>query len=344
MDELTLAVIIPVYRNEESIPALVDEVEALCGRLRSQCDASCEVTFVVDGSPDGSEPLLLRLLPTRTFRSRLVTHSRNFGSFAAIRTGLARVDAAFYAVMAADLQEPPDLMIDFLRALRDGHHDVAVGVRRSRQDPAPAAWASRAFWWLYRRCVNREIPVGGVDVFGCSRRIRDALLNLQEVNTSLMGQLYWLGFRRAEVAYDRRCRLHGRSAWTLSRKLAYMLDSVFAFTDLPIRLVTWLGIACVVASGCLAAAVIVLRVAGNYDVPGYAALAMMTLFFGGMNALGIGIIGAYGWRAYENTKGRPLAIASGEQVFGGIESPADVRGRRGVREHTDITEEARHAA
>lgn len=316
MAGITLAIIIPVYRNEASIPELLGTLERTAFRLMEDDRATCEVVFVIDGSPDASEPALLRMLPARGFRSRVVTHSRNFGSFAAIRTGLAHADADFYGVMAADLQEPPELMRDFLRALRDGSHDVAVGVRNSRQDPTSSAWASRVFWSLYRRFVNREIPNGGVDVFGCSRRIRDALLGLRETNTSLVGQLYWLGFRRAEVPYDRRRRLHGRSAWTFSRKMSYMLDSVFAFTDLPIRLLTAVGIACLAAGACLITVIIALRIAGGYDVPGYAALAVMTLFFGGMNALGIGIVGSYCWRAYENTKGRPLAIASGEQVFG----------------------------
>jgi len=317
MAGVTLAIVIPVYRNEASIPDLLEALERVAARLKEEDHATCEVVFVIDGSPDASEPLLLRMLPARAFRSRVLTHSRNFGSFAAIRTGLAHTNADFYGVMAADLQEPPELMRDFLRVLRDGSHDVAVGVRNSREDPISSAWASRAFWSLYRRFVNREIPTGGVDVFGCSRRIRDALLGLCETNTSLVGQLYWLGFRRAEVPYDRRRRRHGRSAWTFSKKLAYMLDSIFAFTDLPIRLLTAVGIACLAAGGCLITAIIALRIAGGYDVPGYAALAVMTLFFGGMNALGIGIIGSYCWRAYENTKGRPLAITSNEQVFGG---------------------------
>lgn len=317
MAAVTLAIVVPVYRNEGSIPDLLAALGGVAARLRAEAGADCEAVFVVDGSPDASEPLLLRLLPSCPFRSRVVAHSRNFGSFAAIRTGLAHVEADFYGVMAADLQEPPDLMLDFLQALRAGGHDVAVGVRVARADPAGTAWASRAFWSLYRRFVNRDIPAGGVDVFGCSRRIRDALLDLREANTSLVGQLYWLGFGRVEVPYERRRRVHGRSAWTFSRKLTYMLDSVFAFTDLPIRLLAGVGIACLAASACLIAAVIGLRFAGGYDVPGYAALAVMILFFGGMNALGIGIIGAYAWRAYENTKGRPLALTAVEHVFAG---------------------------
>lgn len=320
MAGLRLAIVVPVYRNEGSIPDLLDALERLDDQLGAEAGVGCEVVFVVDGSPDASELLLLRMLPARRFRSRVLSHSRNFGSFAAIRTGLAQASADFYGVMAADLQEPPELMLDFIRVLRDGRSDVAVGVRASRADPAVSAWAARWFWRLYRRLVNREFPAGGVDVFGCSRRIRDALLGLREANTSLVGQLYWLGFRRVEVPYERQRREHGRSAWTFSRKLTYMLDSVFAFTDLPIRLLTALGVICFLAGVCLIVAVITMRAVGGYDVPGYAALAVMTLFFGGINASGIGIVGSYCWRAYENTKARPLAIMASEHVFGGDEA------------------------
>jgi glycosyltransferase involved in cell wall biosynthesis len=321
MATVTLAIIVPVYMNEESLPGLLDALEGVVGRLQAEAAAACVVVFVVDGSPDASEPLLVQMLPHRLFPSRIVAHSRNFGSFAAIRSGLAHIEADYYGIMAADLQEPPNLMVDFLQALHSGGHDVVVGVRISRGDPGASAWASRLFWWLYRRLVNRAIPPGGVDVFGCSRRIRDMLLCLRESNTSLVAQLFWLGFRRAEIPYERRRRIYGRSGWTFSRKLTYMLDSVFAFTDLPIRLLTFLGLACLVASGFLITAVVVLRIAGGYEVPGYAALAVMILFFGGINMLGVGIVGAYSWRAYENTKGRPLALTAGERAFTGIVRP-----------------------
>lgn len=321
MATMTFAVVVPVYRNEGSIPALLEALREVATALRTRMRLDLQAVFVVDGSPDQSETLLASLLPHATFPSQLVTHSRNFGSFAAIRTGLLQAEADLYGVLAADLQEPPDLLVKFAEALHDGRTDIVIGVRTGRDDPVATAWASWCFWALYRYFINPEIPRGGVDVFACSRRIRDAIVSLEESNSSLIGQLYWLGFCRKEVPYRRQRRQHGKSGWTFARKVRYMVDSVFAFTDLPIRLLTALGIGCVGVSAVWAVAVVVAKLMGDVPVSGYAALAVMTLFFGGLNALGVGIAGSYAWRAYENTKNRPLSLTCNRLCFPAATKP-----------------------
>jgi glycosyltransferase involved in cell wall biosynthesis len=312
-----LGVVIPVYRNEDSLSALVSALEQVTHTLyrRSGGVIRTEVTFVVDGSPDNSEAVLRQVLPNAAFDSTLICHSRNFGSLAAVRTGLAHANADCYAVVAADLQEPPELLIQFAELLSSGTHDVAVGVRTTRNDPPWTTLMSRAFWYLYKSMINRDFPVGGVDVFACNRRVRDALIALTETNTSLIGQLYWLGFRRIEVPYQRQRRRHGKSSWTFSRKVSYMLDSVFAFTDLPIRVLGLIGFACIGLAAVWSVAIFAGKLLGNIDVSGFSALAIMVLLFGGVNATGISIAGAYAWRAYENSKGRPLSLTSCFQQF-----------------------------
>src|SRR6185369_8307223 len=143
----------------------------------------------------------------------------------------------------ADLQEPPELVIEFARILRAGEADVCFGVRSRRSDPWLSELASGAFWGLYRRFVIHEMPPGGVDIFGCNRTVRDHLLALPEINTNLIALLFWLGFRRKFVSYHRRPRLEGRSAWTLSKKLKYCFDSIFNFTDLPVQWLLGTGLA-----------------------------------------------------------------------------------------------------
>jgi hypothetical protein len=168
---------------------------------------------------------------------------------------------------------------------------------------------------LYRRLINPEIPRGGVDVFGCNREFRNQLLQLDEGHSSLIGLLFWLGFRRGAVSYKRRARKHGASAWTFRRKLTYMLDSIFAFSDLPVRLLLFVGVAGMSVSALFGVTVLVLRFFGQLDVPGYAATITAILFFGGLNALGLGVIGAYVWRAYANTQRRPLAVVMRSESF-----------------------------
>lgn len=323
-----LSVVIPVYRNEESLPELLAALRELAARARAEHGTSLQAVFVVDGSPDASHRILAARLPTAGFPSRLLLHSRNFGSFAAIRTGLASAQGDYLGVMAADLQEPPELMLAFLAKLAQEGYDVVVGCRSARADPLLGRLASSAFWTLYRRLVNPQVPAGGVDVFGCTGRFRDELLRLGEANSSLIGLIFWLGFRRAEVAYVRRPRKLGKSAWSLSRRIDYLLDSVFSFTDLPIRMLAVAGILGMAAALGFALIVALAKVLGDIPVPGYAATVLTVLFFGGLNAFGLGIVGSYTWRSFENTKARPLALVMASDTFSGT-APAAAEGGKG---------------
>lgn len=312
------SLVIPVYRNEESIPSLLDALTDLAAGLPDPL----EVVFVVDGSPDRSHALLAERLPQLPFPTQLLLLSRNFGSFAAIRCGLEAARGDDFAVMAADLQEPPELVARFFAILAAGEHDVVVARRDARDDPWLSKIGANVFWGLYRRLINRQIPAGGVDVFACNRVFRDQLLLLDESNSSLIGLMFWLGFRRAEVSYVRREREHGKSAWTLRRKLKYMMDSVFSFSDLPIRLLLMLGMVGISVAVLLGVAVLAIRLAGGIALPGYAATMIAILFFGGLNALGLGIIGSYVWRAFANTQRRPLAIVMRRDIRDGVSAVA----------------------
>jgi hypothetical protein len=139
---------------------------------------------------------------------------------------------------------------------------------------------------------------------------------LEESNSSLVSLALWLGFERATVEYDRQPREHGESAWTLSKKVKYLSDSTFSFTDLPIRLLLGAGMLGVVASIVVACVVAIARLSGAIEVPGYAATIMVIAFFAALNLGGLGIIGAYVWRTFENTKGRPEAIVMAESSHG----------------------------
>ncbi len=306
-----LSLIIPVYKNEASLPDLLAALAALNARL----DDRLEVLFVIDGSPDRCHDILSRQLPAQPFAATLVLLARNFGSFAAVRSGLARATGRWFAVMAADLQEPPELVEQMFDALQSQPVDVVVGVRSARDDPALQRWQAGLFWAAYRRWVVPEMPPGGVDVFACNRAFRDALLALEESRSSLIAQIFWLGFRRAELPYQRRARTHGKSAWTWRKKVSYLADSVFAFTDLPIRGLLLAGSIGVLVATVVGLLAVLGRLMGWIAVPGYAMTMVAILFFGALNLLSLGIVGSYAWRAYENTKQRPQALVLSEQRF-----------------------------
>ena len=312
-DAAHYTVVVPVYRNEATLPALVERLEELAAEL----GAPLEVVFVVDGSPDGSLVLLRRLLAEQTsFSSQLIGLSRNFGSFSAIRAGLAAAEGEVVAVMAADLQEPVSLVRDFFETLDTGDYDVAVGVRTSRADDRGSQTASRLFWWLYRHLVQREIPAGGVDVFACTRQVSGELIRMDESHTSLVGLIYWVGFRRAEVAYDRLPRPEGKSAWSFRRKMRYLLDSIFSFTDLPITLIIALGVIGVAVSTMAGLAVLVAWATDQIDVAGYTPLILSVFFMTSLILISLGVVGSYVWRTYENSKGRPGSVTMTHERFG----------------------------
>ena len=302
------SLIIPVYKNEVSIPALLEGIEGIQKRL----GAPLETVFVLDGTPDRSLERLIELLPNFTFPARLVVLSRNFGSFAAIRAGLSKATGPYFAVMAADLQEPPELILQFFDALARDEADVVVGTRMSRQDPLPGRIASRAFWFFYRKFVQAETPRGGIDMFGCNELFRKHLLELEESNSSLVGLLLWLGFRRKDIPYQRHERTHGKSGWTLQKKLRYLADSAFSFSNTPIKALTFMGLLGLAISLLLAAIVIWARLSGRIQVSGYAPVILTITFFGSLNLICLGIVGAYVWRSFENTKRRPGAIVMRE--------------------------------
>jgi glycosyltransferase involved in cell wall biosynthesis len=312
----SLSVVIPVYNNQATLPKLVAHLDALHERLA----VPVEAVFVIDGSPDQSLEVLRDLLPHAKVSSRLVVHARNFGAFAAIRTGLSVARGAYVSVLAADLQEPPELVADFYEILASGRADVVVGARKSREaDPLGVRLTSAVFWWLYRRIVNREIPEGGADVFGCTRRVRDVLLTLDEGHSSLIGLLFWVGFRRALVTYDREERADdSRSGWTLRRRLRYMADSTFSFTDLPIRLLMWVGATASLLLVTVAIVVLLSHILGLITVPGYAPLMLLIATGFTVTLFAVGVVGSYTWRAFENTKHRPSSIVMADEDFRGF--------------------------
>jgi glycosyltransferase involved in cell wall biosynthesis len=299
------SLVIPVYRNEENVPSLLEALEQLDQALQG-----LEVVCVIDGSPDRSGELLATASEKTSFPLRVVFHSRNFGSFTAMRTGLEFATGDNVAVMAADLQEPPELIVEFFSVLERGIADVVFGQRSGRKDSLVRDALSNTFWWVYRKFVVRDVPRGGVDIFACSRAAVDAVLKIEEPNSSLVAQLFWIGFRRHFVPYARRERAHGSSAWGFGRRMRYMVDSIISFTDLPIMFVLWFGLAGCIVSLILGTVIGLMRLVGEIHVPGYAALAVFITFSTSAMLAVQGILGLYLWRTFENTKRRPLRLVA----------------------------------
>lgn len=314
-DRVRYSVVVPVYGNEATLPALIDRLKTMARGL----DAPMEAVFVVDGSPDGSLLVLRKLLPMSGLPAQLVSHSRNFGAFAAVRTGFAAARGDYVAAMAADLQEPPELVEQFFGLLSSGEYDVAVGVRTGRDDPLTTTMLSKAFWSFYRRWVHPDIPAGGVDIFGCTKEVAARLVALDESHTSLVGLLYWLGYRRIGIPYQRAARAEGKSGWSFKRKMRYFLDSVFSFTDVPITVLTSIGVVGGALTLVASVVVIVARLTGAIRESGYTPIMLVMLLSTFTILFGLGVVGSYVWRTYENSKGRPDSVPMSHEVFGAVD-------------------------
>lgn len=307
------SLVVPVYRTEAFLHPLLERVR----HLASVLDAQMEVVFVVDGSPDDSYQLLRAQLPAQPFPAQLLTLSRNFGSFAAIRAGLEAARGEHFVIMTADLQEPEGLVVELFTTLQDRDVDVVVGTRRSRDDGWLSSLASNAFWAGYRTLVQPAAPKGGIDVFGCKMPVRDTLIALREANSSLIAQLLWVGFRRKEIPYERLARAEGRSGWSFRKRVRYLTDSLFSFTDLPILLVTLGGLVGTLITGGTAVVVLVYWALGRITIPGYTAIVLAILLSTFTILLVLGVVGNYVWRTYENSKQRPLSIEMERHQFEG---------------------------
>jgi glycosyltransferase involved in cell wall biosynthesis len=186
------SIVIPVYNNEASIDSLFDSLEA----LQAQLGNTVEVVFVDDASPDAAALRILKRSQESPLEVKLIHHSRNFGSFSAIRTGFRYASADFIGVISADLQEPPSLLLSFFERLENTSFDIVFGSRTSRNDPFWSRVSSSIYWFLYKKFINKEIPKNGVDVFACKKGVVDVINQLNETNTSLVGMLFWIGFNR----------------------------------------------------------------------------------------------------------------------------------------------------
>ena len=301
-----LSLVVPLYRSDQNLPRLFEALRSLSTRLPT----AFETVFVIDGSPDFCARILVESAPALPFPTKVVHLSRNFGAFAAITAGLQQGSGNYFAVLAADLQEPPDLVIDFVNLMLADEADVVFGRRATRADPHLSAVTSRLFWALYRRFINQDMPPGGVDVFGCTAQVRDHVLGFKEVESSLVSLLFWVGFRRAFVSYQRAARQEGKSAWSFRKKLRYSVNTIFNFTDLPILVLLCSGILGILTAIVASTVILIARSLGWIQVPGYTAIVLSIFFFGGLTTLGLGTVGQYVWLCLQNARARPPFIIS----------------------------------
>ena len=304
MNSYSVSIVVPVYKNEGSIEHLLNRISEISGAVTG----SVEAVFVVDGSPDKSLDALRSSLPRDGFDAKVLLLSRNFGAFSAIRAGLREAHGEATVVMAADLQEPTSLILDMLGIVQRDEADVAVGVRQSRKDGVVSRTLSAVFWKVFNRVSSLELPRGGVDIFALSRSARETLNSFEESSTSLIGLIYWMGFRRQEVPYHRVERQVGKSSWSLQKRINYAKDSITAFSEFPLSVFLWSGVIGAVVSLVFAFIGAFQYIFTSDHQSQREITAIGLLFVASYLMAGLGIIGTYLWRLAENVRNRPDSI------------------------------------
>ena len=223
MESIKYSIIVPIYNNEKSIPELLKNLNYLCEKLKN----NLEVLFVNDGSEDGSFFLLNDSLSNFPFKAKIINHSKNFGSFSAIRTGMEYAKGNYLTYLSADVQEPNSLIISFFKILEQKNCDIVIGKRKKRYDPFFTKIFSNIFWWFYKKLIFKDMPEGGVDAFACNEVFKKQILQLRESRSSLVALIFWIGFKREFVEYERQKSIQQKSGWSFSKKINYLLDSFF---------------------------------------------------------------------------------------------------------------------
>ncbi len=299
-----VSVVVPVYYNEGSLPPLLDELRAVEGQLLAR-GLELELIFVDDGSGDGSYRELLKIKEQRP-ATRVIKLSRNFGAVHASKTGLQFVTGDCFVVLAADLQDPPELILDMVESWQAGSKFV-ICVRRKREDPRLTRLFARAYYRLLRSTVVKDYPDGGYDLALMDRALLPHMqASSKNINPNVFA--FWLGFKPDCISYERRKRVHGKSRWTFTKKLKFFLDTLLGFSMVPLRAISVIGLVVALLSAGFGVFVVMNAILGRYEVPGFATLAALICFLLGLLICMLGVIGEYLWRIFDEINKRPEAV------------------------------------
>lgn len=298
-----LSLVIPVFNEEESLPHLQQRLDALIQQLAHE--VSIEVWLVDDHSTDRT-PELLKQLVAANPAYHYLRLAANSGSHIAILAGLRQTKGDCVAFLAADLQDPPELLPRMVQAWRDGAH-VVWAVRAEREGISFVDKAiSNSFYRLLNRFSTVKLPPTGADFSLLDRAVADALLASVGANPSLGLEVARLGFRQVEIPYTKAERKFGKSKWNLRKKLNAFADAFVTSSYMPLRLMSYIGLTVSSIGFIYAVLIVVFRIFKIIAVDGWAALMVIVLVFGGLQMVMLGIIGEYLWRTLEQARKRPL--------------------------------------
>ena len=299
---MKLSIIVPVYYNELNLD---DLYEKLSDVVFPKLD-DYELIFVDDGSKDKSYEKM-ESLKQKYPKIKLIKLVKNYGSFVAILAGLSNCDGDCACAISADLQDPPEIILQMLEKLK-GDVTTVLAVRKDREESLFQKAFSNTYYKLMRKFALSNMPKGGFDCFMINRDIIDHIIEMNEKNTSLTGQVLWCSEKIEKIYYVRKKREKAKSRWTLAKKVKYFIDSFVAFSYFPIRFMTFSGILFFLLSIISAIVFVILKLNNQIDVPGWTTLVILILFTSGLQMCMTGVLGEYLWRAYDEVRKRPVYL------------------------------------
>lgn len=297
-----ISIIIPCYFNEENIPFTSKEL--IENEKNFDSDMLFEYVMVDDGSKDQTYAALLKFKAQYPDKVTLVKLAGNVGSYNAILAGMHHATGDCNVILAADLQDPPEMIPKMVEYWKKGIKFV-VANRENREEGFAQKLFSNTYHRLIKKYALKNVPPGGFDLVLFDKQLREDVIKINERNTNQIYLLSWLNYDYVNIPYTRRKREIGKSRWTLQKKIKLFIDSFVSFSFAPIRLISIIGLSLGVIAFAYGVFIIISRMLGDIQVAGWSAMMVTFLFVSAFQMMALGIIGEYVWRALDAARGRP---------------------------------------
>ncbi|MDA8886233.1 glycosyltransferase family 2 protein [Bacteroidia bacterium] len=307
-----LSVILPIYNEAEGLESFISVLHSEL----EKCDLPFEIIFINDGSQDNSLHIIKTLCSINT-NYKFINLSRNFGHQVAVSAGIDYAKGDAILLIDSDGQDPPEVISQLLSKMNEGY-DVVYAQRKKRADESfLKKLTAKFFYKILNKITSIEIPVDTGDFRVMNRKVANALKRMPEKQRYLRGQIAWLGFNQTSVQYERKGRNAGETGYTYRKMIRLALDAITSFSNWPLRLATISGFVCAVIGFFLILYTLYARFVLELYEPGWPSLMITIVFLGGIQLLGIGMIGEYISRINDNVKNRPLYLVSETNIEDG---------------------------
>ena len=303
-----ISVIVPCYNEQEALPFFYEAIGKIAGKMKQEYNVDYEFVFVDDGSRDRTLEIL-RDFAKKDERIKYISFSRNFGKESAIYAGLEHVTGDYISMMDADLQDPPELLMEMYQEIKKGEYDC-IGTRRvtRKGEPPIRSFFAHCFYKLMNKISKAEIVDGARDFRLMTRQMVNAILDVKEYNRFSKGIFGWVGFKTKWLEYENIERVAGNTKWSFWKLFLYSLDGIVAFSTVPLSVASAFGMLFLFIAFIMIVFIIAKTLIFGDPVAGYPSMLCVMFFIGGIQLFSIGVLGQYLSKTYLETKNRPIYI------------------------------------